>query len=269
MDFKDMTAVEAETKLILDAIKNRDFAATAISLIGDYEYQGLDVKAIIRTIYMRGAAKGLTAATIRTDIWKMILLFLCRGNNVDKMLARSKSDIATVIQGYKGTYELHDKVGRGGSDRLTLSRIASVFPGVTLTLLTHESISAHIPRAVSLSSTDFGDNFPKVMQTVIVASIFPKGALGVKLMKALLLYMIEENKLLSKNTSTQSDEAILTEVMKFAKASFMSSVLPFSERMVVAERKGLIVRDNVAGNILVATASFDRIHRSVDFTFVN
>ncbi|AMA19448.1 nucleocapsid protein [Phasivirus baduense] len=269
MDFQNMTQIMAETRLILDSIEADNFRDTAIALIQSYEYQGLDVRSLIKTIYSRGLAAGRPVAGVREDIWKMILLFLCRGNNISKMLTRSKDDIVVNIRAFKTNYQLQDKVGTGGSDRVTLSRVAAVFPGVTLKLLSDENISASIPRAVSLSIIDFGENFPKVMQTVIVASVFPKSSTGKTLMKALLLYMIEENKLLSRNTSTQNDNAILIEVMKYAKASFMSTILPFDERLVAAERHHLIVQGSASAAIVPAANTFDRKYPNADLTFMN
>lgn len=269
MEFNNMNQIMEETKLILDSIDAGNFKDAALALIQSYEYQGLDVKSLIRTIYSRGQAGGKPAVEIREDIWKMILLFLCRGNNISKMLTRSKEDIVVSIRGLKTTYQLQDKVGTGGSDRVTLSRVAAVFPGVTLKLLADENISEAIPRAVSLSSIDFGDRFPKVMQTVIVASVFPKSEVGKTLMKALLLYMIEENKLLSRNTATQNDNAILIEVMKYAKASFMSSILPFDQRREAAEKHNIIVRGSVAANIMPAATTFERKYPNADLTFMN
>nr|QLJ83477.1 nucleoprotein [Broome phasivirus 1] len=269
MEFNNMQQIMEETRTILDAIEAADFKDTALNLIQSYEYQGLDVKSLIRTIYTRGQNGGKQLAAIRGDIWRMILLFLCRGNNITKMLTRSKEDIVVSIRGLKTTYQLQDKVGTGGSDRVTLSRVAAVFPGVTLKLLADENISNAIPRAVSLSSIDFGERFPKVMQTVIVASVFPKSEVGKSLMKALLLYMIEENKLLSRNNTTQNDNAILVEVMKYAKASFMSTILPFDERIEAAEKHNIIVRGNVAANIMPATTTFERKYPNADLTFMN
>lgn len=266
--FADMKAVEEQTRLIMNTIEAAGFESKAIAVIGDYEYQGLDIRAIIRAIYQRGTAAGRSADQIRDDIWRMALLFLCRGNNIEKMMARSKDDTAAAIRIFKTTYQLQDKVGRGGADRVTLSRVAAVFPGVTLALLANDKISKFIPRAVSLSSGDFGSDFPKVMQTVIVAAIFPKGDEGISLMKALLLYMIEENKLLSKNTSTQGDEAILTEVIKYAKASFMSTVLALKDRVEISTKYGILVNEKVAANIVPARQTFDRKHPNVDFTFM-
>lgn len=58
------------------------------------------------------------------------------------------------------------------------------------------------------------------MQTVIVAFLFPKRDTGRKLMKALLLYLIGENKLLS-TESLGDDKAMLAKVMLYARASFV------------------------------------------------
>lgn len=266
-NFDSLEAVSQETALIISSINEADFATKALTAITNFEYQGLDVKAIIKALYTRGAEKGRTGEQIREDIWRMILLFLCRGNNLKKMLERSKAEIVGVIRGFKNNYNLVDQVGRGGSDKITLSRVAAVFPGVTLALLAHPTISPSIPRAVSLPISDFGNNFPKVMQTVIVASILPKSPVGISLMKALLLYMIEENRLLSK-VRNQTNEMILDEVIKFAKASFSSNVLPFDQRTEVCERHGIIVSNAPAASTVTATSTFDRKYANIDFNFM-
>lgn len=167
---------------------------------------------------------------MQSDISSMVLLFLSRGNNVDKMLLRTNDVGRARISGLKTVYKLVNNVGRGENAVITLSRVAAVFSVLTLKLLATDR--ANIPRAVSLLATDFGSDFPRHMQTVIAAAVFPKGPIGVQLMKALLLYLNEENKLLS-YTGALSDPDILQKVTPFARASYVSGIVSQTDRIKI------------------------------------
>lgn len=179
---------------------------------------------------------------IQSDVFSMILLFLSRGNNVDKMLLRTNDVGRARISGLKNIYKLANNVERGGNAVITLSRVAAVFPVVTLKLLS--TAGANIPRAVS----DFGADFPRQMQTVIAAAIFPKGPKGVQLMKALLLYLIEENKLLS-NVGAATDSEILQKVAPFARASYVSGIVSHNDRVKICTTGGLTAEQIKASDL--------------------
>lgn len=183
---------------------------------------------------------------IQSDVFSMILLFLSRGNNVDKMLLRTNDVGRARISGLKNIYKLANNVERGGNAVITLSRVAAVFPVVTLKLLS--TAGANIPRAVSLLATDFGADFPRQMQTVIAAAIFPKGPKGVQLMKALLLYLIEENKLLS-NVGAATDSEILQKVAPFARASYVSGIVSHNDRVKICTTGGLTAEQIKANDV--------------------
>lgn len=220
---------------------------------------------IVQEIYKRGSIAGKAKEAIQSDVSSMILLFLSRGNNVDKMLLRTNDVGRTRINTLKTTYKLANNVGRGGNSIITLSRVAAVYPVVTLKLLS--TVGANIPRAVSLSATDFGADFPRQMQTVIAAAIFPKGALGVQLMKALLLYIIEENKLLS-NVGNASDADILQKVTPFARASFVSGIVGHTDRLVICTELGLTDGANRSTRITVAVNTFNQKYPVFDLSFI-
>lgn len=264
--FADLNAVRDEMNTIIEMVTAPNFAVTVRSTLSEFEYQGLNVLGIVKEIYRRGAAQNRTAAMIRSDIQGMIILFLCRGNNVDKMLLKTNDAGRTRIGHFKERYALANNVGRGGNTTLTLSRIAAVFPVVTLRILSMEDVS--IPRAVTLPVADFGSNFPKAMQTVIAAAVFPDDEMGVSLMRALLLYLIEENKLLS-NTAGQTDLAILNKVLPFARASFVSSIVPKTDRFSVCVATGLLTETGgLRGSLGVAENTFVTRYQNFDLSFI-
>lgn len=90
-------------------------------------------------------------------------------------------------------------------------------------------------------------------------------------MKALLLYLVEENKLLSQ-VAGQSDEDILKRVIPYARASFVSSIILAVSRMQVSKASGYLVENNgvtvVSGAITPAVNPFDRKFPNTDLSFV-
>lgn len=257
--FTDLEAIRREMDLMLARVEQQDFAETLQITLSQFEYQGLNVLGITNEIYRRGVAAGKARSEIREDIVKMIVLFLSRGNNIDKMMTRTNDAGRILIQSFKQVYSLSNNVGRGGNTVITLSRVATVFPVITVRILASPTI--RIPRAVTLSTSDFGSNFPSQMQTVIVAAILPKSDLGRELMKALLLYLIEENKLLSQ-AGSMSDADILKRVLPFARASFVSSIVPESAREDAVTSAGLLIRVNqtlsIPATVATAISTFDR-----------
>nr|WGT93823.1 nucleocapsid [Phasivirus phasiense] len=226
-EIKDLNDVRMEMNALVARVSEDSFLTVLRSTLAEFEYQGLDVLGIVREIFRRGNAAGRSRPDIQNDVSTMIILFLSRGNNVEKMLTRTNETGKARITALRTIYNLANSVGRGGNTVVTLSRVAAVFPVGTLTILANETVA--VPRAVTLSVNDFGTNFPRQMQTVIAAAVFPRGTQGTQLMKALLLYLIEENKLLS-TTSGSTDADILAKVIPFARASFVSSVVPQSNR---------------------------------------
>lgn len=215
--------VRSEMNELVVRVDSQDFATILRNTLAEFEYQGLNVMGIVQEIFRRGAVGGRTKQDIQSDISSMIILFLCRGNNVDKMLQKTNETGKVRIAGLKQLYRLSNNAGRGGNTVVTLSRVAAVFLVVTLKMLSNSDVN--IPRAVTLASSDSGDNFPKAMQTVIAAAVFPKEIIDLSVMKALLLYLIEENKLLS-NVAGALDSDILARVIPFARASLVSSIAP-------------------------------------------
>lgn len=158
---------------MLKNLSAEGFLTTLRNNLNDFEYQGLNVLGLINEIYRRGTAAGGDFVSIRSDIVTMIILFLSRGNNVDEMITRTNDAGVLKIRNLKQVYSLMNNVGRGGNTILTLSRVASVFPIVTIGILNIEEVN--IPRAVTLPVADFGQHFPKTMQTVIAGAVFPNG----------------------------------------------------------------------------------------------
>lgn len=118
------------------------FLSIIQSTLAEFEYQGLNVIGIVQELYRRGSVASKTKDAIQSDISSMILLFLSRGNNVDKVLLRTNEVGKVRINNLKTIYKLANNVGRGGNTVITLSRIAAVFHVVTLKLLsTAEQIS--------------------------------------------------------------------------------------------------------------------------------
>lgn len=220
----------------------------------------------MKELYARGAATNKSTAEVQADIVSMILLFLSRGNNIDKMLTRTNEEGRVKINNLKLIYRLSNKVGGGGNEIITLSRVAAVFPVVTLRLLANPAFS--IPRAVTLATAEFGENFPSAMQTVIAAAVFPRGPIGLSLMRALLLYLIEENKLLG-GASNSSDQDTLTKVIPFARASFVSSIVNQGERLRICNSLNLVSGNNASPNLIVAINTFTGRYPGVDLSFIN
>lgn len=258
--------VRTEMNILIQMVEADDFTAILRNSLAEFEYQGLDVLSIVREIFSRGNRTGKSRIEIQRDVTTMIILFLCRGNNVDKMLLKTNDAGRTRISALQQVYGLANNVGRGGNSVITLSRVAAVFPAATLKVL--NNAGANIPRAVTLPASDFGNDFPKAMQTVIAAAIFPRTGLGVSLMKALLLYLIEENKLLS-NVAGMSNADILAKVIPFARASFVSSIILENDRNRLCTDIGFIVGTQVAAGIATAVTAFTQKYPNVDLSFVN
>lgn len=164
-EFTILNYVRAEMNAILDKVSDDGFLAIIKSTLSVFEYQGLNVLGIVKKVYHRGTAAGKSKAAIQSDVSSMILLFLSRGNNIDKMVLRTNEVGKLRITTLKSVYKLANNVGREGNTVITLSRIAAVSPVVTLKLLGTDG--ANIPRAVTLSGTDFGSGFPRTMQTML------------------------------------------------------------------------------------------------------
>lgn len=157
-------------------------------------------------------------------------------------------------------------MARGGNNVITLSRVAAVFPMATLFILANGEVV--VPRAVTLNVNDFGNDFPRQMQTVIAAAIFPKGPNGTSLIKVLLLYLIEENKLLS-NVAGASDGDILKRVLPFARASYVSSIVPQENRLQACQTvKILTDQGQIATEIVLASNIFSQKHATADLSFM-
>lgn len=75
------------------------------------------------------------------------------------------------------------------------------------------------------------------MQIVIAAAIFSRSNAGRVLMKALLLYLIEENKLLGQDRAGD-DTTILNRVIPYARASFVSSIFQAEKRLEACTMMG-------------------------------
>lgn len=263
-----MVDVREEMNLILAAIEETDFKQVLKQALVEFEYQGLNVAGIAKEIYRRGLAGSRNIESVRKDVSLMILLFLGRGNNIDKMLTRTNDAGKLRITALKTTYAIANRVGRGGNTVITLSRVAAVFPLVTLQILADDEVV--VPRAVTLSAENFGLAFPKQMQTVVAAAVFPKGAIGSSLMKALLLYLIEENKLLSTENFT-NDQEILTKVIPYARASFVSSVILDNSRLGICKTLNLVTKDanpQPAASLQIAINTFNHKYPQADLSFI-
>lgn len=249
--YNTLDEVRAEMDAISKLFDEPSFIKDLELSITDFEYQGLNVLALANQIMRR--AKAANVQDPKKDIVSMILLFLCRGNNVDKMISRTTDKGKARITSYKTIYGLVNNVGRGGNTVLTLSRVAAVFPLITIRLLSMSDLN--IPRAVLLSTVDFGERFPKTMQTVIAAALFPRSALGKDLMRALLLYLIEENKLLGQD-KTGDDAMILAKIIPYARASHVSSIFAVSKRERICRDLNLITGATISADIAPAANTF-------------
>nr|BEK62752.1 MAG: nucleoprotein [Anopheles phasivirus 2] len=232
-----MTDLRREIQTINSLMDTLDWKETMLKHMEEFDYQGLNLEKICQTIFARGKSAGKNKSAIHYDITYMITLFLTRGNNIDKMLAKTSDAGVAKISACKTTYGLVSNVGKGGSNVITLSRVASTFSLITCRTLTRDDLP--VPRAVNLSTSHFGEEFPKCMQTVIVASLIPKTEIGRQLMKALLLYLIEETKLLS-SERLGDDKDILAKVCPYARASFMSNLYDHPTRVTACVSLGLI-----------------------------
>nr|UYL94377.1 MAG: putative nucleocapsid protein [Hameenlinna phasivirus] len=265
-NFETLNDVRNEMNALVGRVDAADFVAVIRATLSEFEYQGLNVLGIVQEIYRRGLAGGRTRENVQQDVLSMILLFLSRGNNVDKMLLRTNEAGRVRINALKLLYRLANNVGRGGNAVVTLSRVAAVFPVATLKLLANGEVN--IPRAVTLAVAEFGANFPKQMQTVIAAAVFPRGNNGSQLMKALLLYLIEENKLLS-NVGGVPDHDILLRVIPFARASFVSSIVPNGDRPNICIGIGLLTAElQPSGSLNVAINTFNQRFPNADLNFI-
>nr|QRW42056.1 MAG: nucleoprotein [Niwlog virus] len=246
---------------LLDA---NDWATTLQNIVTRYEYQGLNVLQVVQSIYASGARRGRTPAIIDGNIVEMVCLFLTRGNNLRKMVERSSEAGATSINDLRVTYGLVERA-RGAANGITLSRVAASFPIITLRILANPDVI--IPRAVTLPAA-FGQNFPRQMQTVIAASIFPSGDNGKTLMKALLLYMIEENKVIGEQRNANPQD-VLTRIIPFAKASYVSSIIPAGDRVDACTTVDLIVAGAVAGSVTPAALNFEASYPGTNLSFMD
>lgn len=260
---KELNDVRIEMNALDDRFNVANFIEQVNAILREFEYQGLDVLHLTNEIFRRGHANKRTKEQIRDDISSMIILFLSRGNNITKMIKKSNDTGKIRIQTLQGHYLLQDQVGAGGTSVLTLSRIAAVFPVVTLKYLALDQLN--IPRAVTLNTRDFGAAFPRHMQTVIAASVFPKGSVGMDLMCALLLYLIEENKILGKETA-KADKDILKTFVPSARASFVSGLVEDHDRVATCVKLKLLASSETAvdSSLVTAVETFKRTFPSVD-----
>lgn len=109
--FNTLNDIRSEMNLILEKVSSDNFLSVIQSTLSEFEYQGLNVIGIVQEIYRRGTAAGKLKDAIQSDISSMVLLFLSRGNNVDKMLLRTNDVGRARISGLKTIYKLANNVG--------------------------------------------------------------------------------------------------------------------------------------------------------------
>lgn len=265
---RDMDVVRGIVNRISQMLDAPKWTENLQSMITKYEYQGLNVLQVVQSIYASGAANGRSPAAIDVNVVEMICLFLTRGNNLRKMAERSSEAGNATIRDLRDIYGLVERA-RGAANGITLSRVAASFPIITLRILANPTVA--IPRAVVLPAA-FGQNFPRQMQTVIAAAVFPAGANGKTLMKALLLYMIEENKVIGEQRNANPAD-VLNRIIPFAKASYVSSIIPADERDAVSRSVNLIVgpedASTVTGAITPAALHFDATYPGTNLNFMD
>lgn len=109
--FNTLNDIRSEMNLILEKVSSDNFLSVIQSTLSEFEYQGLNVIGFLQEIYRRGRAAGKLKDAIQSDISSMVLLFLSRGNNVDKMLLRTNDVGRARISGLKTIYKLANNVG--------------------------------------------------------------------------------------------------------------------------------------------------------------
>lgn len=116
-EINNLNDVRQEMNALVAKFSDDSFLTILRSTLSEFEYQGLDVLGIVREIFRRGANARKSRIDIQNDVSTVIILFLSRGNNIDKITRTNETGKARIVN-LKTAYNLsfHSKThGYGGS----------------------------------------------------------------------------------------------------------------------------------------------------------
>ncbi|CAH0562778.1 unnamed protein product [Brassicogethes aeneus] len=240
-------------------------------LAQSFEYQGFDVRRIIKTMISMHR-RGLTRAdvtvqdaagnkiyssrdSLMADVRIMIAIFITRGSDVKKIKAKSTELASRVITSLAEKYSLSldTRASRTslGPDIITLPRVAACFP-----LVVCQAYNQGIGKTLySLKDLGLTDNSSKAILTTSITALVPKITEdGVNNIMPLILlcHFLTDNVIHSKKNVTR-----LEHMLTYLKAEYRSQATPDASRVAAFNEFGYLTagKKSFLPSLLTASAA--------------
>ncbi|AHK60935.1 nucleocapsid protein [Gabek Forest virus] len=196
--------------------------------VKEFEYQGFDPRIVVKLV---SEVEGW-----QTDVKKMIILALTRGNKPEKMVtkmsAKGREEVAKLVKKYKL------KSGNPGRNDLTLSRVAAAFASWTCNAIYH--VQYYLP--VTGNHMDaISKNYPRPMMHPSFAGLIDPAMRDRQiLIEAHSLFLIEFAQKINVNLRGKSKAEICLSFDQPLNAAINSNFLTSAQKLKALTALGII-----------------------------
>lgn len=197
MDAMDSAATPVPRETILKLIR-RSFtftpSAREVEEVAElFQYQGFDPVLVTAQLLSCGKAKNQSARDVAKDIVAMIVLYLTRGTNTEKMKNRMSELGKALMDRLEKQYQI--RKGAVAPKEITLARVALTYPAITIrcTVQLGEKLPVPISHMQGLVA-----QYPVALCTQAFSAVIPKGiAQEMPLVHAHALFLAEFSKVIN------------------------------------------------------------------------
>lgn len=176
--------------------------------------------------------------TFHKEMSLLIMIFLIRGSNVKKIMSKSVTQMSKLIKHLSLKYNIFVKDEKREKSltptSVTLARVASCFPMMTITLFSNE-----IGRTLAPQIRYFGENVPRSLLAPGIAAAVPRMVNSKSSIHHAILWINYINDKII-NQGQKRKETPITSLISFHRAAFNSSTLSDSLRIKLCQKTGLM-----------------------------
>lgn len=197
MDAMDNAATPIPRRTILRLIRRSFKFEPVAKEIEDtaelFQYQGFDPVLVTAQLLSCGKAKNQTAQEVAKDIVSMIVLYLTRGTNTEKMKNRMSETGRALMDRLEKQYQI--RKGAVAPKEITLSRVALTYPAITIRCTMQ--LGERLPVSIS-HMQDMVPLYPVALCTQAFAAVIPRGTTyELPLVHAHALFLAEFSKVIN------------------------------------------------------------------------
>lgn len=211
---------EGVAEMMLGGLSNVDREGLLASLYELFAYDGFNPQKTASLLWSRRGA-GVERAEFENEMMTLIIIFLKRGSNVEKIMMRSNANARALFNGLKLKYQIV-KSGKT-KETITLPRISACFPHITCKVIAVLG-DAYTPLGA------MGDLHRRLAFSGAIA-LLPAGNLWIP---HYLKWALSQNEIINSSRTDKKKQAVID----FAKVSYSSTVNPLVGRANSLARLG-------------------------------